>query len=309
AGCRALSPAPAVRLPAPRGGRSAPARLPGAGVVRAPPGDGAGGGSGAGNDPTGRQTQTHYRGTGRNTPDPRAIAAALPLGERLLPAPGGRHPRHHPAHPAAPGGAASHHRGRALAPDSPRPRPAGQRPVPRPETAPAAATARPGTPDHGRHRRRRSQPRDCSRPAKQGPGGAIRRGAGRATAALGDALAESPLALRREQQAVLDAIAIEGFNGYLLQGETGSGKTEIYLQAIARVLRQGRQALVLIPEISLTPQTVGRFRRRFGDDVAVLHSGLTDRERLLAWQAAREGRARILIGTRSAVFTPLANPG
>ena len=126
---------------------------------------------------------------------------------------------------------------------------------------------------------------------------------------LGNALAESPLALRREQQAVLDAIAIEGFNGYLLQGETGSGKTEIYLQAIARVLRQGRQALMLIPEISLTPQTVGRFRRRFGDDVAVLHSGLTDRERLLAWQAAREGRARILIGTRSAVFTPLANPG
>src|SRR5690606_13931678 len=150
AGCRALSPAPAVRLPAPRGGRTAPARLPGAGVLRAPPGDGAGGGSGAGNDPTGRQTQTHYRGTGRNAPDPRAIAAALPQGERLLPAPGARHPRHHPAHPAAPGGAASHHRGRALAPDSPRPGTAEQRPVPRPETATAAATARPGTPDHGR---------------------------------------------------------------------------------------------------------------------------------------------------------------
>jgi len=132
----------------------------------------------------------------------------------------------------------------------------------------------------------------------------------RAAAPLAEPLlAETPLELRPEQQRALDSLVFDRFNGYLLQGETGSGKTEIYLQAIAEVVRHGRQALVLIPEINLTPQTLGRFRQRFDCEIAVLHSGLTDRERLLAWQAARDGRARILLGTRSAVFTPLAAPG
>ncbi len=122
-------------------------------------------------------------------------------------------------------------------------------------------------------------------------------------------LREQPLALRPEQARALAAIRAEGFNPCLLQGETGSGKTEVYLQAIAHVLERGRQALVMIPEINLTPQTLARFKRRFACDIAVLHSGLTDRERLDAWQRARDGRAAIVIGTRSAVFTPLASPG
>ena len=122
-------------------------------------------------------------------------------------------------------------------------------------------------------------------------------------------LREPPLALNLEQQAALDQLRYRDFNTYLLEGATGSGKTEIYLQAIQAVLQQGRQALVLVPEIGLTPQTIGRFERRFAAPVAVLHSGLTDRERLHAWLAAAAGRARIIIGTRSAIFTPLPEPG
>ena len=90
---------------------------------------------------------------------------------------------------------------------------------------------------------------------------------------------------------------------------TGSGKTEVYLNVIQQVLAQGKQALVLVPEISLTPQLVGRFERRFSARIAVLHSGLNDQERLNAWLAAREGKAPIVLGTRSAVFTPLKDPG
>ena len=95
----------------------------------------------------------------------------------------------------------------------------------------------------------------------------------------------------------------------MLDGVTGSGKTEVYLQIIATVLARGQQALVLVPEISLTPQTIGRFRRRFQCRIAVLHSGLTDTERLHAWLDARDGVAQIIIGTRSALFTPMARPG
>ena len=94
-----------------------------------------------------------------------------------------------------------------------------------------------------------------------------------------------------------------------MEGVTGSGKTEIYLQLIATCLTRGQQALVLIPEIGLTPQTLARFQARFGAGITVLHSGLTDARRYAAWDAARCGRARIVIGTRSAVFTPLDNPG
>ncbi len=122
---------------------------------------------------------------------------------------------------------------------------------------------------------------------------------------------EDELALNAEQQLAVDAIraTIGTFSCTLLDGVTGSGKTEVYLQVIAAVLRQSRQALVLVPEISLTPQTISRFRKRFQCRIAVLHSGLTDAERLQAWLEARDGLAAIVIGTRSALFTPLARPG
>lgn len=121
---------------------------------------------------------------------------------------------------------------------------------------------------------------------------------------------EQPLALNKQQQHALDAIDLTaGYCCALLEGITGSGKTEVYLQLIERCLKQGKQALVLIPEIGLTPQTLARFRRRFNCSIAILHSALTDRERLTAWQNAQAGIAKIIIGTRSAVFTPTPNLG
>ncbi|MFQ5699300.1 MAG: primosomal protein N' [Myxococcota bacterium] len=96
---------------------------------------------------------------------------------------------------------------------------------------------------------------------------------------------------------------------FLLYGITGSGKTEVYLRAAAHALEQDRGAIVLVPEISLTHQVVDRFRQRFGNQVAVLHSGLSDGERYDQWRALREGRMRIAIGARSAVFAPIADPG
>jgi primosomal protein N' (replication factor Y) len=95
----------------------------------------------------------------------------------------------------------------------------------------------------------------------------------------------------------------------LLRGVTGSGKTLVYVRLIERALESGRGAILLVPEISLTPQTVQRFRAAFGDAVAVLHSGLSAGERLDAWQALREGRKRIAIGARSAVFAPIRELG
>lgn len=127
----------------------------------------------------------------------------------------------------------------------------------------------------------------------------------------GALLAEPPLVAGSEQAAAIAALteAAAGFKAWLLQGITGSGKTEVYLQVMAAVLASGRQVLVLVPEIGLTPQTVARFQARFRCPLAVLHSGLGDRERLQAWRAARAGEVGIVIGTRSAVFTPLARPG
>jgi primosomal protein N' (replication factor Y) len=117
--------------------------------------------------------------------------------------------------------------------------------------------------------------------------------------------------LNPPQRAAAEAIAAASgdYRAFLLHGVTGSGKTEVYLQAIEKALARGLQALVLVPEIGLTPQLVDRFRRRFRVAIAVLHSGLTDQERLCAWFMAREGKAPIVLGTRSAVFTPLKNPG
>ncbi len=99
------------------------------------------------------------------------------------------------------------------------------------------------------------------------------------------------------------------FAAFLLDGVTGSGKTEVYLRIISEVLAAGRQALVLVPEITLTPQLIERFQRRFNEPIAVLHSGLNDRDRLNAWLYAASGDARIIIGTRSAIFTPMKSPG
>lgn len=95
----------------------------------------------------------------------------------------------------------------------------------------------------------------------------------------------------------------------LLEGVTGSGKTEVYLQSIEPLLKAGKQVLILVPEIGLTPQTVSRFEKRFNIPVGVLHSQLTDAARLSVWQRARAGELGIIIGTRSAIFTPLKNPG
>ncbi|MDW7603133.1 DEAD/DEAH box helicase, partial [Stenotrophomonas maltophilia] len=93
--------------------------------------------------------------------------------------------------------------------------------------------------------------------------------------------------------------AADGFQPFLLDGVTGSGKTEVYLQAIIHCLAQGRQALVLVPEIGLTPQTLARFRGRLGIAVHALHSGLNDNERARVWAAASRGEARVIVGTRS----------
>jgi primosomal protein N' (replication factor Y) len=113
------------------------------------------------------------------------------------------------------------------------------------------------------------------------------------------------------QKAAVAAVTAElgRFRPYLLHGVTGSGKTEVYLNVIEQVLALEKQTLVLVPEISLTPQLVDRFARRFRVPIAVLHSGLNDQERLNAWLAARAGKTPIVLGTRSAVFTPLKNPG
>ena len=117
--------------------------------------------------------------------------------------------------------------------------------------------------------------------------------------------------LNAAQQSALDAVngAADQFGTFLLDGVTGSGKTEVYLGTITHALERGHQALVLVPEIGLTPQLVERFKARFAVPLAVLHSGLGDRERLDAWHRAAEGTAPIVIGTRSAVFTPVQKLG
>ena len=122
-------------------------------------------------------------------------------------------------------------------------------------------------------------------------------------------VADGP-ALTDEQQAALDAVQLASFSCYLLNGITGSGKTEVYLRLIERALHQGRQALVLVPEINLTPQLQARFQARFPTTLmSVLHSDVADGARFQAWLAAWQGRADIVIGTRLSVFTPLPRLG
>lgn len=109
--------------------------------------------------------------------------------------------------------------------------------------------------------------------------------------------------------AITAAIRDERFEAFLLHGVTGSGKTEIYLRALAAALAKGKGGIVLVPEIALTPQTLERFSRRFGNEVAVLHSGLSTRVRYAEWERIRQGRARVVIGARSALFAPLRHTG
>jgi primosomal protein N' (replication factor Y) len=152
------------------------------------------------------------------------------------------------------------------------------------------------------------------------PPGAARRLSGRRRRAVprpshlsvGSRSPHAPV-LTAEQQAALApltaALAARSFHEHLLNGVTGSGKTEVYLQAAAAALEQGRGAIVLVPEIALTPQIVGRFIERFGETVAVMHSRLRPAERYAEWRRLREGDARVCVGPRSAVFAPISDLG
>ena len=122
--------------------------------------------------------------------------------------------------------------------------------------------------------------------------------------------AENRLTLNKQQALAFSQLLFHsGFNVWLLDGVTGSGKTEIYLQYIEEILKSGKQVLVLVPEIGLTPQTVQRFKARFNVEIDVLHSNLTDTQRLYVWDRARSGQSAIVIGTRSALFTQFSNLG
>jgi primosomal protein N' (replication factor Y) len=152
------------------------------------------------------------------------------------------------------------------------------------------------------------------------PPGAARRLSGRKRRAVArprhlavGARSPEPPKLTDDQRAalrpLLEALAQRRGERRLLHGVTGSGKTEIYLRAAAEALQRGRGAIVLVPEIALTPQIVGRFIDRFGDTVAVLHSKLTPGQRYAEWRRLREGQARVCVGPRSAVFAPIENLG
>ncbi|MDO4251539.1 MAG: DEAD/DEAH box helicase family protein, partial [Moraxella sp.] len=126
-------------------------------------------------------------------------------------------------------------------------------------------------------------------------------------------LNRSHLSLTDEQQtakaAIDNAIKTGVYQGILLHGITGSGKTEVYLQAMHTALQDGKQVLLLVPEIGLTPQSKERFSGRFNASIVVLHSNLNDRERLQGWQSCQNGHAQIIIATRSALFYPFVNLG
>ena len=121
---------------------------------------------------------------------------------------------------------------------------------------------------------------------------------------------DNRLTLNKQQALAFSQLLFQdGFNVWLLEGVTGSGKTEIYLQYIEEVLKKGKQVLVLVPEIGLTPQTVRRFQARFNVEIDVLHSNLNDTQRLNVWERARTGQSAIVIGTRSALFTQFSDLG
>ena len=134
----------------------------------------------------------------------------------------------------------------------------------------------------------------------------------RTPTALRDFAPAQDFTLMHAQQRAVDAITSAMDNGggrFLLNGVTGSGKTEVYIRTIRHVLKMGKTAIVLVPEIALTPQMVGWFHSRFGDQAAVLHSGLSAGEKFDEWRRIRFGEARLVIGARSAIFAPLENIG
>nr|WP_287008129.1 DEAD/DEAH box helicase [Legionella sp.] len=122
---------------------------------------------------------------------------------------------------------------------------------------------------------------------------------------------DAPLALNEEQAFALHKLTehLQDYHCFLLQGVTGSGKTEVYLQLITQVLDQGRQVLILVPEIGLTPQLLARFTARFSEPMVVIHSNLNETERQVAWQLANDNLVKLVIGTRTAVFTPMPSLG
>ena len=120
------------------------------------------------------------------------------------------------------------------------------------------------------------------------------------------------LTLNDEQQTIVETVSAaigKDSTPFLLEGVTGSGKTEVYLHIIDKVLKQGKTAIVLVPEISLTPQMTHRFISRFGKQVAIMHSGLSDGEKYDEWRKIKSGKARVVVGARSAIFSPLDNIG
>ena len=130
------------------------------------------------------------------------------------------------------------------------------------------------------------------------------------TKAASTTLANQSLTLNAEQQSAVDSIhAAKGFTAFLIEGVTGSGKTEVYLQSIEAVVAKGHQVLVLVPEIGLTPQLVERFNHRFNAPIVALHSGLSDRVRFDAWQSIKHGDTQIVIGTRSSIYVPFQSLG
>jgi len=122
---------------------------------------------------------------------------------------------------------------------------------------------------------------------------------------------KSPFKLNKDQKSATNEVlkSIDNDSIFLLDGLTGSGKTEVYMTLMESVIRAGKQCLVLLPEIGLTPQQIQRFKDRFEVNIAIQHSGLSETERTQHWLAAKSGKAKIIIGTRSAVWTELANPG
>ncbi len=124
---------------------------------------------------------------------------------------------------------------------------------------------------------------------------------------------EEPKQPTAQQEAVLEelrsASRTGGYKTFLLHGVTGSGKTLVYIEFLKEVLKKGRTAIVLVPEIALTPQTAGRFRQHFGDTVAIMHSAMSNQEKYDAWHSLRSGRAKIALGARSTIFAPLSNLG
>ena len=122
-------------------------------------------------------------------------------------------------------------------------------------------------------------------------------------------VAKKQITLTDLQQRAIDCIKKSNYNAFLLHGVTGSGKTEVYMDCIKSVVEQGKTAIMLVPEISLTPQMLSRFRNAFGDNVAILHSGLSNGERADEWNRLKTGKAKIALGARSCIFAPLDNVG